>query len=40
VVRTCADVRDLERAVGFRPDTPLETGLARFVEWYRAYYRV
>ena len=40
VIRTCADVRDLERAVGFRPDTPLETGLARFVEWYRAYYRV
>jgi len=40
VVRTCADVRDLERAVGFRPHTPLETGLARFVEWYRAYYRV
>jgi UDP-glucuronate 4-epimerase len=39
VVRTCADVRDLERAVGFRPDTPIETGLARFVEWYRAYYR-
>jgi len=40
VVRTCADVRDLERAVGFRPDTPIETGLARFVEWYRGYYRV
>ncbi|HEY6862772.1 MAG TPA: NAD-dependent epimerase/dehydratase family protein [Burkholderiales bacterium] len=40
VIRTCADVRDLERAVGFRPDTPLDTGLARFVEWYRAYYRV
>jgi UDP-glucuronate 4-epimerase len=39
VVRTCADVRDLERAVGFRPDTPIETGLARFVEWYRTYYR-
>ena len=39
VVRTCADVRDLERAVGFRPDTPIETGLARFVEWYRGYYR-
>jgi UDP-glucuronate 4-epimerase len=39
VVRTCADVRDLERAVGFRPETPIETGLARFVEWYREYYR-
>jgi UDP-glucuronate 4-epimerase len=26
--------------VGFRPDTPIETGVRRFVEWYRAYYRV
>jgi UDP-glucuronate 4-epimerase len=38
VVRTCADVRDLQRAVGFRPETPIESGLARFVEWYRDYY--
>jgi len=37
---TWADVDALEAAVGFRPDTPLETGLARFVEWYRGYYRV
>lgn len=40
VVRTCADVTDLARDVGFRPDTPIESGLARFVEWYRGYYRV
>jgi len=40
VYRTCADVTDLERAVGFRPDTPIETGLARFVDWYRGYYRI
>lgn len=39
VYRTCADVSDLERAVGFRPTTPIETGLARFVEWYGDYYR-
>jgi UDP-glucuronate 4-epimerase len=39
VVRTCADVNDLQRAVGFRPETPIETGLARFVEWYRTHYR-
>jgi UDP-glucuronate 4-epimerase len=38
VYRTCADVSDLEKAVGFRPHTPIETGLARFVEWYRQYY--
>jgi UDP-glucuronate 4-epimerase len=38
VYATSADVSDLERAVGFRPYTPLETGLARFVEWYRSYH--
>ena len=39
VYSTCADVTDLERAVGFRPSTPLEAGLAKFVGWYRSYYR-
>jgi len=38
VYSTFADVADLERAVGFRPDTPIELGLAKFVEWYRSYY--
>jgi UDP-glucuronate 4-epimerase len=37
VARTFADVSDLAAAVGFRPDTPIETGIARFVAWYRAY---
>ena len=40
VPATCADVEDLRRDVGFTPATPLETGIARFVEWYRAYYKV
>jgi UDP-glucuronate 4-epimerase len=35
---TCADVDDLKREVGFRPDTPIEEGLRRFVEWYQGYY--
>jgi UDP-glucuronate 4-epimerase len=26
--------------VGYRPNTPIETGIARFVAWYRAYYGV
>lgn len=38
VPATYADVDDLERAVGFRPSTSLEVGLARFVEWYRTYH--
>jgi UDP-glucuronate 4-epimerase len=37
VPETCADVSDLERAVGFRPATKIEDGIARFVAWYRRY---
>jgi len=40
VPETYADVDDLMRDVGFRPATPITTGIARFVEWYRAYYQV
>ena len=40
VAATCADVEDLRRDVGFAPATPLETGIARFMEWYREYYKV
>ena len=35
---TYADVQALIDDVGYRPDTPVETGVARFVEWYLAYY--
>ena len=38
VPATCADVADLERDVGFAPATPLETGIARFLEWSKDYY--
>src|SRR5680860_1511338 len=38
VPATYADVDDLMRDVGFRPSTPLEEGIARFVEWYRGFY--
>ncbi len=37
---TYADVEDLVRDVGYRPATSVETGVARFVEWYREYYKV
>ena len=40
VPSTMADVSDLERATGFRPRTSVEEGIARFVTWYREYYRV
>ncbi len=38
VEATCADVSDLARDVGFAPNTPLEVGIGRFVEWYREFY--
>lgn len=40
VPETYADVDDLVRDVGFRPETALEQGIPRFVEWYRQYYGV
>ena len=40
VPETYADVDDLMRDVGFKPGTPIEVGIARFVEWYRWYHRV
>ena len=39
VQRTYADVADLTRDCGFEPSTSIEDGLARFVGWYRQYYR-
>jgi len=40
VAATHADVADLQRDVGFAPDTPLQDGLARFGDWFRWYYRL
>jgi UDP-glucuronate 4-epimerase len=37
---TFADIDDLTRAIGFRPSTPIEVGVERFVRWYRQFYRV
>jgi len=39
VPATWADVDDLTRDVGFKPQTPIEDGVRRFVEWYRRYYQ-
>ncbi|MBP6215877.1 MAG: NAD-dependent epimerase [Luteimonas sp.] len=37
---TCADVEALVRDTGYSPSTPIETGVGRFVDWYRTYYGV
>jgi UDP-glucuronate 4-epimerase len=40
VPATYADIEDLTRDVGFKPVTPIEEGIPRFVKWYRDFYRV
>ena len=37
---TYADTSALEADTGFKPNTPLRTGLRRFAEWYKNFYRV
>lgn len=39
VHRTHADISDLKNDTGFSPATPIETGLRKFTEWYKSYYR-
>ncbi|GAA4494416.1 NAD-dependent epimerase [Pseudaeromonas paramecii] len=40
VLETSADTSALEAAIGFKPHTALADGLARFVAWYKDFYRV
>ncbi len=40
VPATYADIDDLTNDVGFKPTTPIEVGIPRFVEWYRKFYNV
>lgn len=39
VPATFADVSDLMRDTGYKPDTPVEKGVAKFVDWYKAFYQ-
>jgi UDP-glucuronate 4-epimerase len=40
VPATAADTSALEAWTGFRPNTPVSEGVARFVAWYREFYGV
>jgi UDP-glucuronate 4-epimerase len=40
VPATYANVDDLMQDVGFKPETPIATGIQRFIEWYKDYYGV
>lgn len=37
---TWADTEDLAKDVGYQPDTPIEVGVKRFVDWYVDYYDI
>ncbi|MGI5096016.1 NAD-dependent epimerase/dehydratase family protein [Treponema socranskii] len=39
VYQTYADVSELEKDFGFKPETPLSDGLAKFAAWYKTYYK-
>lgn len=40
VMKTYADVSDLERDINFKPSTSIENGLQKFVNWYKEYYQI
>jgi len=40
VPETSADIADLADYVGFQPEITVETGVQRFVDWYRTFYSV
>lgn len=40
VMKTYADVSDLERDINFKPSTSIEDGIQKFVDWYKEYYQV
>ena len=40
VPATLANVDDLMADVGFKPNTSVETGIGKFVDWYREYYQI
>ncbi|CAI1595550.1 dTDP-glucose 4,6-dehydratase 2 [Serratia liquefaciens] len=39
VLDTSADTAELYRVIGFKPETSVEVGVKRFVEWYKSFYK-
>jgi len=40
VPSTYADTTNLEKDLGYKPYTPVKEGIAKFIEWYRGFYKV
>lgn len=40
VLKTWADVSDLEKDFGYKPETPISVGIPKFVNWFKTYYNI
>ncbi len=40
VARTEADITETQALLGYSQSTPIDTGVRRFVDWYREFYQV
>ena len=40
VPATYADIDDLMQLVGFAPKVSIDTGISRFIDWYKGYYKI
>jgi UDP-glucuronate 4-epimerase len=40
VKETYADIDDISRDLGYRPTTPIDIGVPKFVEWFKEYEKV
>jgi UDP-glucuronate 4-epimerase len=40
VPQSFADIDDTMKEIGFRPNTPIETGIDNFINWYKDYYKL
>ncbi|SAP41005.1 Uridine diphosphate galacturonate 4-epimerase [Klebsiella michiganensis] len=39
VLNTSAETKALYETIGFRPETPVQEGVKKFVDWYKEYYK-
>lgn len=40
VHETYADIEDLEKDIGFKPQTTINEGIGKFIDWYKEYYKL
>ena len=40
VLKTFADISKAEKLLGYKPETNIEEGIKKFVEWFKEYYEI